>query len=120
MKRLPLKSSTQPGKRKQLDSDPESDGESENIDFFSLNKEDKLPDIPMAEEAVLLPLANTSAYQDPSSSYEPIASTEYQYQQYNETESAALPQAESGQDFISFDGSGDLQLDDEAVGFLLF
>lgn len=116
------KPSVQSVKRKHQDSDPESDGDGEGIDFFSLNKEDKLPDIPMAE---VPPVASTSeyqsyggteleAFQDPSSSHQ---QTDYQYQ-YGQPEAAvAPPQADSGQDFINFNGGEDLQLDDEAVSF---
>jgi len=113
----------QSAKRKHQDSDPESDGDGEGIDFFSLNKEDKLPDIPMA---AMPSVASTSEYenygvselqdfQDPTSSYQ---QTDYQYQQYEHPDAAAaLPQADSGQDFINFNAGEDLPLDDEAVSF---
>lgn len=112
-------------KRKQADSDPESDGENESGDFFSLNKEDKLPEIPMSE--IPFPassdnyqqLDNSISYENSSSSQQPIANMEYQYQPYDNqagsSAESALPQANSGQDFISFSGGGDLQLDDEAL-----
>ncbi|XP_034239922.1 proline-rich protein PRCC [Thrips palmi] len=115
------KPSAQSAKRKHQDSDPESDGDGEGIDFFSLNKEDKLPDIPIAE-VPLLPtvteyesygVSEVPAFPDPSSSHQ---LTDYQYQQYPEPEStAAIPQADSGQDFINFNGGEDLPLDDEAL-----
>lgn len=115
-------------KRKQPDSDAESDGENDDADFFSLNKEDKLPEIPISEISTL---ATSNLYQhaedtssvnygEPSSSYQQtFTHTEYQYQPYNNqatsSDAGAIPQADSGQNFISFTGNEDLQLDDEAV-----
>lgn len=116
-KTLP-RSANQSLKRKQPDSDPESDGENDALDFFSLNKEDKLPDIPaVAIESIA---TTSSEYQDPTVSYQQNSScADYQYQQYEQhAEESSLPQADSGQDFIQFEGSGDLQLDDEALAKL--
>ena len=122
------KAAAQSLKRKQPDSDPESDGESDGADFFSLNKEDKLPEIPASEINALTTSdvyqhADTSVanYVDPSaSSYQQNAAyAEYKYQPYDNqatsSDAGALPQADSGQDFISFSGNEDLQLDEEAV-----
>lgn len=115
------KPTAQSVKRKHQDSDPESDGDGEGIDFFSLNKEDKLPDIPMTEvpsvasanEYHSYGVSETQAFQDPSSSHQ---QTDYQYQQYEPEEAGlAMPQANSGQNFIGFSDGGDLPLDDEAI-----
>lgn len=112
------KPQSQAVKRKQPDSDPDSDGEGDSIDFFSLNKEDKLPDIPMAEVGLEYQALGTSSALDvPSSSYqtEPTI-VESQYQNYDqELQGNGIPQANSGQDFISFSNNADLELDDEAI-----
>lgn len=110
-------------KRKQPDSDPESDGEGDQVDFFSLNKEDKLPEIPAAEMNLIASSSTyhnpgpSVAYEDPSTSYQQsTVYGDYQYDQQNQQmETDALPQADSGQNYIGFSGSQDLQLDDEAI-----
>ncbi|KAK3917671.1 Proline-rich protein PRCC [Frankliniella fusca] len=110
-------------KRKHPDSDPESDGEGDQVDFFSLNKEDKLPEIPIAEMDLMAASSNyqnpgaSVAFEEPSTSYAQSSSYgDYQSNQYNQQmETDTPPQADSGQDFIGFSGNQDLQLDDEAI-----
>lgn len=100
--------------KKKRDSDPESDGEDDSIDFFSLNKEEKLPDIPVTD--ISLGYQDSATYGTPSTSTNGISSNNPQYDLYSHNvEEISVPQGDLVQDFIPMSSNADLELDDEAV-----